>query len=332
MSTIQLIGVGTVEAIPACEVKVGDERLYNYYGTSVIVKIIEKSAKTLTFITYSEEGKYYITDIRKSTLVAINQTGLDVSMHTPNEAYSVKKRDMVDVSEHFPIIEEVAATIEEEVTNEPQTIEEAITALDEVVATLSTEDNTDKINHSYTDKYPLRYESQANQDTVYEKHKVSSDSFDHTGGEELFTYYNTYPYENKTNRKGYISVTISSYQGTKFILEIEAEYPDRMKYTNHSTKVFETYTEAREWAVIAISELKQWIHSKWWNKLPEVEIEEAVYNNMGSHYKMTTPDGTPIIYIVGDHNRHVFNIPQTNERDCYYYKVRFKEKEIKKAV
>ena len=95
MNTIQLIEVGTVAAIPASEVKVGDERLYNYYGTAVVIKIIEKSAKTLTFIT-CENGKYYMFDIRKSTLVAVNRRGLDVSMHTPKEAYNTRKREMVD--------------------------------------------------------------------------------------------------------------------------------------------------------------------------------------------------------------------------------------------
>ena len=44
-NTIQLIEVGTVDAIPASEVREGDVRLYNYYGTGTVVKIIEKTAK-----------------------------------------------------------------------------------------------------------------------------------------------------------------------------------------------------------------------------------------------------------------------------------------------
>ncbi|MGG4434550.1 hypothetical protein AAXE64_08310 [Priestia megaterium] len=107
--TIQLQSVGRVAAVEASELKAGDVRAYNFGSTGLVVKVIEKSAKTLSVITY-ENGKYYISDIRKTTLVAIAKRDQDVSMHMPQEAAG--RKGMVDVSEYFQVEEAVEVTEE----------------------------------------------------------------------------------------------------------------------------------------------------------------------------------------------------------------------------
>ncbi len=87
--------------------------MYNFGSTGLIVRVIEKTAKTLQFITF-EGGKYYLSDIRKDTLVAIVDNNQDVSFHQPKEAYKTGK-GMVDVSMHFLYGQE--ETPEEEIVN-----------------------------------------------------------------------------------------------------------------------------------------------------------------------------------------------------------------------
>ncbi|MEI2465021.1 hypothetical protein [Niallia taxi] len=121
MKTIQLQSVGHVPAVEASELREGDVRMYNFGSTSLIVKVIEKSAKTLTIITFSEEGKYYMSDIRKTTLVSIVERDQDITSHHPQEVYNVsgKNKGMVDVSEYFPVVEEVEVIeAQEEVVTE----------------------------------------------------------------------------------------------------------------------------------------------------------------------------------------------------------------------
>jgi hypothetical protein len=85
MSTIQLQSIGHVPAIAASEVREGDVKMYNFGYTALIVKVIEKTAKTLSIITF-ENGKYYMSDVRKTSLVAIVKRDQDVSEHRPTEA------------------------------------------------------------------------------------------------------------------------------------------------------------------------------------------------------------------------------------------------------
>lgn len=119
-NTIRLQSIGEVDAVPASEIKAGDVRMYNFGSTGIVIKVIEKSSKTLQLITF-ENGKYFMFDIRKTTLVSIARRGEDVSMHQPQEAY-VRKVGMVDVSEYFKVEEvEVVEDSTEENTN--QTIE-----------------------------------------------------------------------------------------------------------------------------------------------------------------------------------------------------------------
>jgi hypothetical protein len=101
---IQLQSVGKLPAVPASELKAGDVRLFNFGSTSLVVKVIEKTDKTLTVISFDQDSnKYYMSDIRKTRLVAIVKRGQDVSAHTPKEAYNTSGRNkgMVDVSEYF---------------------------------------------------------------------------------------------------------------------------------------------------------------------------------------------------------------------------------------
>jgi hypothetical protein len=123
MSTIQLQSIGHVPAIAASEVREGDVRLYNFGHTSLVVKVIEKTAKTLTIITCDQNGKYYMSDIRKTSLIAIYKRDQDVSMHQPKEAYNVsgKNKGLVDVSEYFQTEEVV---IVEETKEDNLTIEQ----------------------------------------------------------------------------------------------------------------------------------------------------------------------------------------------------------------
>jgi len=123
METIQLQSVGHVEAVPASELKEGDKRLFNFGSTALVVKVIEKTAKTLTIISYSESnGKYYMSDIRKSTLVAVHSSNNDISGHKPQEAYKVKGKDKgwKDVSEYFETVEESAEESEEKEPTQEQ--------------------------------------------------------------------------------------------------------------------------------------------------------------------------------------------------------------------
>lgn len=119
-NTIRLQSIGEVDAVPASEIKAGDVRMYNFGSTGIVIKVIEKSSKTLQLITF-ENGKYFMFDIRKTTLVSIARRGEDVSMHQPQEAY-VRKVGMVDVSEHFKV-EEVEVVEDSTEVSAIQTIE-----------------------------------------------------------------------------------------------------------------------------------------------------------------------------------------------------------------
>lgn len=114
--TIQLQSVGHVPAIPASEMKAGDLRMYNFGSTNVVVKVIDKSALTLTYIVYdAKSNKYYMGDMRKTSLVAIVASNQDVSMHNPKEA-SAGRKGMIDVSEYFKVEVVEAAQAEYEIT------------------------------------------------------------------------------------------------------------------------------------------------------------------------------------------------------------------------
>lgn len=122
MSTIQLQSVGHVPAIEASEVREGDIRMYNFGSTGLIVKVIEKTPKTLMIITF-ENGKYYMYDIRKTSLVAIVKRDQDVSEHKPTQA-SYRRKGIVDISEYFQTEEIVEETIVNE-TIETENVESA---------------------------------------------------------------------------------------------------------------------------------------------------------------------------------------------------------------
>jgi hypothetical protein len=101
---IRLQSVGLKNAIPAEEMRGGDVRMYNFGATELVIKVIEKSEKTLTVISYCNDSKkYYIYDIRKTTPVVIVKRNQDVSIHKPQQAEKVSGRNkgMIDVSEYF---------------------------------------------------------------------------------------------------------------------------------------------------------------------------------------------------------------------------------------
>ena len=121
-NTLRLQGIGEVDAVPASELKAGDVRMYNFGSTALIIKVIEKTSKTLTIISIDDQGNYYISDIRKTKAVCIVKSGEDVSMHKPQEAYKVgRNRGMIDVSEYFQTVEEVevqSETVEKVIVTE----------------------------------------------------------------------------------------------------------------------------------------------------------------------------------------------------------------------
>lgn len=101
---IRLQGVGMKNAIPAEEMKAGDIRMFNFGATELVIKVIEKSEKTLTVISYNNDnGQYYIYNIRKTTPVAIVKRNQDISAHKPQQVEKVSGRNkgMIDVSEYF---------------------------------------------------------------------------------------------------------------------------------------------------------------------------------------------------------------------------------------
>lgn len=73
---VHLQGVGDVPSIPASEVRIGDDRMFNYGGTEKIIAIDQKSPKTLLF-TYdhidSTTGKNYTGSVRNTSKVAIKE-------------------------------------------------------------------------------------------------------------------------------------------------------------------------------------------------------------------------------------------------------------------
>lgn len=73
---VHLQGVGDVPSIPASDVRIGDDRMFNYGGTEKIIAIDQKSPKTLLF-TYdhidSTTGKNYTQSVRMSAKVAIKE-------------------------------------------------------------------------------------------------------------------------------------------------------------------------------------------------------------------------------------------------------------------
>lgn len=76
VDVVNLQGVGNVPSIPASEVRVGDDRMFNQGGTEKIIAIDQKSSKTLLF-TYenidSTTGKNYTQSVRASTKIAIKE-------------------------------------------------------------------------------------------------------------------------------------------------------------------------------------------------------------------------------------------------------------------
>jgi hypothetical protein len=124
---IRLQSVGMVNAIPAEEMRAGDIRMFNFGVTELIVKIIEKSEKTLTVISYNNDnGQYYIYDIRKTTPVAIIKRDQDVSIHKPQYAEKVsgKNKGVVDVSEYF---KDNQQEINQETQEQPQQMDNTAT-------------------------------------------------------------------------------------------------------------------------------------------------------------------------------------------------------------
>lgn len=125
--TIRLQSVGHVPAIPASEMREGDVRMYNFGHTSLVIKIIEKTDKTLTVITYDlQNKKYYMDDIRKTTLVAIVKRDQDISAHKPKEAYNVAGRNkgIVDVSKYFQVDEHATEQQQKQQTEITGTIDD----------------------------------------------------------------------------------------------------------------------------------------------------------------------------------------------------------------
>lgn len=106
--TIQLQSIGKVAAIPASELKVGDLRMYNFGSTGLIVAIKEKTTLTLEIITF-ESDKYYVSDIRKTRLIAIAKRDQDVSGHRPTEANS--RKGIKDVTDFFPEVATAATEV-----------------------------------------------------------------------------------------------------------------------------------------------------------------------------------------------------------------------------
>jgi hypothetical protein len=108
--TIQLQSVGKVPAVPASELKAGDVRMYNFSGTGLVLKVIELTPKTLRLIMF-ESGKYYVSDIRKDTLVCIIKREQDIKFeneHTfadlKGEKGYVLRYDFAITSEDYEII------------------------------------------------------------------------------------------------------------------------------------------------------------------------------------------------------------------------------------
>lgn len=102
MQTVQLVNFGKVIAHEASELREGDLRMFNSGCLALVIKVIEKTAKTLSVITYSfESEQYFMTDIRKNSLIAIADRNQDISNHKPIEVINVRNNKLVNVSKYF---------------------------------------------------------------------------------------------------------------------------------------------------------------------------------------------------------------------------------------
>jgi hypothetical protein len=288
--------VGEVPAIPASEMKVGDVRMYNFGVTSLIIKIIEKSPKTLTIITVNEKGEYYMSDIRKDTLVCIVRRGEDVSEHKPTQVYKVSGRNKgwVNVEEYFPQTKVEKLEEEQQPTEIPVKVD-------------SSERNT-------------RYIAQQNPGVIIEHGQPV-----HEGGFQFLSYRNYFPYDNPYDRTGYIAVDVVSYQGKKYMLDSEAEYPDIQRKMKGKRIIFDTYQEAKTAAIEEIKLLEEWVKSDWWNEQPECLMtqEEYQYELDNYGYRIHTKhDGTNVIRFVGDHLKVKYGLDLDKYKHVEFFRVR----------
>jgi hypothetical protein len=168
--------------------------------------------------------------------------------------------------------------------------------------------------------YPIRYHAYNHHKTIIEHESTITDNPKPCS--ELFYYYNEIHYQNEYNRKGYCVVKIYSMPNNYYLLEVEAEYPDRMRKQKVLTFNFDTYQEARQEAINQIEYIENWLLSDWWNELPETYTDVETWNEFRDHMKMIANDGTKIVQLVGNHNKILFNIDLKKYQHNEYFRVK----------
>jgi hypothetical protein len=163
--------------------------------------------------------------------------------------------------------------------------------------------------------YPIRYHAYNNHKTIIEHE--STITAKPRNCSELFYYYNEI-----YNRSGYCVVKIYSMLNNYYLLEVEAEYPDKMRKQKVLTFKFDTYQEAREEALKQIEYIENWLFSDWWNELPEAYTDVETWNEFREHMKMIANDGTKIVQLVGNHNKLLFNVDLKKYQHNEYFRVK----------
>ncbi|GIN22619.1 hypothetical protein [Siminovitchia fordii] len=182
-----------------------------------------------------------------------------------------------------------------------------------------------KIKSIITGSYPIRYMAFDNHKTIVEHENVISGQFEKY--QEAMAYYNEIEYKAfGKDYYGYCFITIASTNG-KFMVEIESEYPDHLRKQNNSQSIHETYQEAKEQALKQIGLTEDWLTSKWYLKQPVTTVDRETWEERGQWYKKVYEDGTKVVRLIGDHQKHKFNIDyrKKENKQTEYFQIIIKE-------
>jgi len=69
-TTIHLIGIGNVPAVPLSEIKAGDRLMWNYGSVCEVVRVTPVATKTIELVERDDKGREWTRRKRASRLVA----------------------------------------------------------------------------------------------------------------------------------------------------------------------------------------------------------------------------------------------------------------------
>lgn len=130
--TIRLQGIGVVDGIKAKNIKIGDELVWNFGGTSKVLSIeFSKTGKTLTIITeyvnYSGELETFERRLNAERIVAVRELNPveEVEVEEIEEAEEVEVEEVDAVAEEVADLEALMVVKNEELEDVQKKIENA---------------------------------------------------------------------------------------------------------------------------------------------------------------------------------------------------------------